>query len=219
MRRLKGIFLLGLRGQGGFFCFYVCSHQVPQVLNVFPKMFPIAPWFLIPYCSAMVPLPFVQVVMGGPKGCFYSGEGSIFRLLCWGVPPMFQKYWWWANQLAPSGKKKKELWVHPSLINKSMNKYPPFGTNWHPISRPTFLHNHLIDVWIFCPKTCIETHLWCREGMKFVYRNGWNGKKFGPFLDLCVSSLRRGHANLLCIVPILSDVSEETKECVRFRYI
>uniref|UniRef100_A0A453DW14 Uncharacterized protein n=1 Tax=Aegilops tauschii subsp. strangulata TaxID=200361 RepID=A0A453DW14_AEGTS len=31
-------------------------------------------------------------------------------------------------------------------------------------------------------------------------------KKFGPFLDLCVSSLRRGHANLLCIVPILSDV-------------
>jgi len=36
-------------------------------------------------------------------------------------------------------------------------------------------------------------------------------KKFGPFLDLCVSSLRRGHANLLCIVPILSDVSEETK--------
>ncbi len=36
-------------------------------------------------------------------------------------------------------------------------------------------------------------------------------KKFGPFLDLCVSSLRRGHANLLCIVPILSDVSEETE--------
>ena len=25
-------------------------------------------------------------------------------------------------------------------------------------------------------------------------------------VDLCVSSLRRGHANLLCIVPILSDV-------------
>ncbi len=67
MRRLKGIFLLGLGGQGGFFCFYVCSHQVPQVLNVFPKMFPIAPRFLIPYCSAMVPLPFIQVVMGGQR--------------------------------------------------------------------------------------------------------------------------------------------------------
>ena len=30
-------------------------------------------------------------------------------------------------------------------------------------------------------------------------------KKIGTLLDLCVSSLRRGHANLLCIVPILSD--------------
>jgi len=37
-----------------------------------------------------------------------------------------------------------------------------------------------------------------------------NEKKFGPFLDLCVSSLRRGHANLLCIVPILSDVPKGT---------
>ena len=27
----------------------------------------------------------------------------------------------------------------------------------------------------------------------------------GTLLDLCVSSLRRGHANLLCIVPILWD--------------
>ena len=26
----------------------------------------------------------------------------------------------------------------------------------------------------------------------------------GTLLDLCVSSLRRGHANLLCIVPVLS---------------
>ena len=30
-------------------------------------------------------------------------------------------------------------------------------------------------------------------------------KKLVPLLNLCVSSLRRGHANLLCIVPILSD--------------
>jgi len=29
-----------------------------------------------------------------------------------------------------------------------------------------------------------------------------------------VSSLRRGHANLLCIVPILSDVPEGTYPCV-----
>ncbi|GAU49918.1 hypothetical protein TSUD_180360 [Trifolium subterraneum] len=44
-------------------------------------------------------------------------------------------------------------------------------------------------------------------------------KKFGPFLDLCVSSLRRGHANLLCIVPILSDVPEGTNLLVRCFYI
>ena len=30
-------------------------------------------------------------------------------------------------------------------------------------------------------------------------------KKLVTLLDLCVSSLRRGHANLLCIVSILSD--------------
>ena len=30
-------------------------------------------------------------------------------------------------------------------------------------------------------------------------------KKLCTLLDLCVSSLRRGHANLLCIVPILTD--------------
>ena len=30
-------------------------------------------------------------------------------------------------------------------------------------------------------------------------------KKCDTLFDLCVSSLRRGHANLLCIVPILTD--------------
>ena len=33
-------------------------------------------------------------------------------------------------------------------------------------------------------------------------------KKMVTLLDLCVSSLRRGHANLLCIVPILTDDPE-----------
>ena len=42
---------------------------------------------------------------------------------------------------------------------------------------------------------------WCGLG-------GKDKKKFGTYLDLCVSSLRRGHANLLCIVP----VSEMTKK-------
>ena len=30
-------------------------------------------------------------------------------------------------------------------------------------------------------------------------------KKCDTLLDLCVSSFRRGHANLLCIIPILTD--------------
>ena len=33
----------------------------------------------------------------------------------------------------------------------------------------------------------------------------FNFKELFTLLDLCVSSLRRGHANLLCIVPILTD--------------
>ena len=39
-------------------------------------------------------------------------------------------------------------------------------------------------------------------------------KKLFTLLDLCVSSLRRGHANLLCIVPILTDdPRRESKKC------
>ena len=41
-------------------------------------------------------------------------------------------------------------------------------------------------------------------------------EKFGTLLDLCVSSLRRGHANLLCIVPILTDdPREESTERIK----
>ena len=38
-------------------------------------------------------------------------------------------------------------------------------------------------------------------------------KKFSTLLDLCVSSLRRGHANLLCIVPILTDDPRRESKC------
>ena len=34
-------------------------------------------------------------------------------------------------------------------------------------------------------------------------------KAMFTFLDWCVSSLRRGHANLLCVVPILLDDPRE----------
>ena len=40
-----------------------------------------------------------------------------------------------------------------------------------------------------------------------------------PFLDLCVSSLREGHANLLCIVPILTDVAEATNKAMEYPFI
>ena len=36
--------------------------------------------------------------------------------------------------------------------------------------------------------------------------------------DLCVSSLRRGHANLLCIVPILTDDPRRESECCASRF-
>ena len=39
-------------------------------------------------------------------------------------------------------------------------------------------------------------------------------KKLFTLLDLCVSSLRRGHANLLCIVPILTDDPRRESEHV-----
>ena len=42
------------------------------------------------------------------------------------------------------------------------------------------------------------------EGSKNKHHKGdADMSAIGTLLDLCVSSLRRGHANLLCIVPIL----------------
>ena len=41
------------------------------------------------------------------------------------------------------------------------------------------------------------------------------GRTCDTLLDLCVSSLRRGHANLLCIVPILTDDLRRGSEIVR----
>ena len=44
-----------------------------------------------------------------------------------------------------------------------------------------------------------------REGCTWRCMQRQFSKKLATLLDLCVSSLRRGHANLLCIVPILTD--------------
>ena len=52
----------------------------------------------------------------------------------------------------------------------------------------------------------------CKQLLQQCHSSGQGRqKKLEPFLDLCVSSLREGHANLLCIVPILRDVTEVTQ--------
>ena len=58
-------------------------------------------------------------------------------------------------------------------------------------------------------------HLNCKTGS---FTTGLNGKKLVSLLDLCVSSLRRGHANLLCIVPILTDDLRGESNCVKKSY-
>ena len=71
------------------------------------------------------------------------------------------------------------------------------GTSWWAAFRG--------DVWVGLPS-------WLAAGAKLLPGNlpgrnsaGPSKKKLCTLLDLCVSSLRRGHANLLCIVPILTD--------------
>ena len=59
----------------------------------------------------------------------------------------------------------------------------------------------------------LTTRPWCRlcyywkPLRKNCFEAGRTLEKYKKWyiLDLCVSSLRRGHANLLCIVPILAD--------------
>ena len=45
------------------------------------------------------------------------------------------------------------------------------------------------------------------------------GPPSATLLDLCVSSLRRGHANLLCIVPILSDDPQKESDSAAWQNI
>ena len=52
-------------------------------------------------------------------------------------------------------------------------------------------------------RSCAGAAVFVREMQQGTKK--YFAKKFVTLLDLCVSSLRRGHANLLCIVPILTD--------------
>uniref|UniRef100_T1KXM5 Uncharacterized protein n=1 Tax=Tetranychus urticae TaxID=32264 RepID=T1KXM5_TETUR len=56
-----------------------------------------------------------------------------------------------------------------------------------------FFEIHLLSVTIFVENISQDIYQFrCR-----LFKKMWNASRF------CVSSLRRGHANLLCIVPIL----------------
>ena len=55
------------------------------------------------------------------------------------------------------------------------------------------------------PQTLAATHLFVVVFCVRAFSDRDYQKKLFTLLDLCVSSLRRGHANLLCIVPILTD--------------
>ena len=52
-------------------------------------------------------------------------------------------------------------------------------------------------------------HVWLED------TNLQQTKKMFTLLDLCVSSLRRGHAKLLCLVPILTDDLRGASKCVK----
>ena len=60
--------------------------------------------------------------------------------------------------------------------------------------------------------------LWGARPSQCAGPMGGSPKKFFTLLDLCVSSLRRGHANLLCIVPILTDDPRRESTRIDFRY-
>jgi hypothetical protein len=79
----------------------------------------------------MVQLPCTYLTCKGGgkrevKGCMTKrasiiGEGSLSRLLCWGVPHIPKRLV--VGQSNGSSLKGKKNWVHPSLINRNMNKY------------------------------------------------------------------------------------------------
>ena len=59
-----------------------------------------------------------------------------------------------------------------------------------------------MSVWM---RLCQSTEIVSRRNPPTVTQVAGLFEKLFTILDLCVSSLRRGHANLLCIVPIFSD--------------
>ena len=71
--------------------------------------------------------------------------------------------------------------LHPSIH--------PSHPNYTTTKRSKLYHHQKIPINYAKGGNLVQMYLWCQKI--------WNASR------ICVSSLRRGHANLLCIVPIL----------------
>ena len=140
-----------------------------------------------------------------PSGVFWMHPGRVWGasevcLGCiWGVSGVHLGCVWGA-----SGVCLGCVWgvsgVHPGCVWGSFGVHP--GCVWGASG-----------VCLGCIWGVFGVHLGCVWGLARKRRrtpgvsrkNRLHEKKLCTLLDLCVSSLRRGHANLLCIVPILTD--------------
>ena len=80
--------------------------------------------------------------------------------------------------------------LHVQLLRLTHVQTPFLGT-------PLVPSGALVPVWFCTSFTC--------EPLRPMTMPLHEGAKLFTRLDVCVSSLRRGHANLLCIVPMLMD--------------
>ena len=78
------------------------------------------------------------------------------------------------------------------------------------------LYDFLVLFFVVATQRVFHTRLpgVCSDGRTESPPNGYGFHYYKLFtlLDLCVSSLRRGHANLLCIVPMLTDDPQRESE-------
>ena len=77
------------------------------------------------------------------------------------------------------------------------------------------------DIWMFEKRCSVKQKASAKLATERRYhvkaRSAKVKKKLCTLLDLCVSSLRRGHANLLCIVPILTDDPRRESEVIQLK--
>ena len=104
---------------------------------------------------------------------------------------------WYDHEYKAYGYDYPTAGIRLKMLEESLIIYKLMTTEENPVFEGQF---YKIDGAINQPKPLQKPYppLWVCGG-------GDAGKKLFTLLDLCVSSLRRGHANLLCIVPILTD--------------